>query len=462
MTEDSKNRTAGVGGPAEPADAATAVGRGADTAGGRAAGDTAVVQSDRGAPAGGSAGSSAGAGENPSGAAVRRGPAIDGPYSSSKAVAGPFTLREVVLLASAVVIFLGTLLPFFRGEVRYANFWNTLPLFFVGIGILLPVAAAALVLGRRRGASGLRVGSLSVDQFASIAAVLAAAFFFLQTMTAFHIGPLVSLIGALGMLAATVLGPHLPFFAKDFTERSEAPAHPVARGILPTRPKPAKEPKPAKPEKAKQEKVKQHSVEVPIAGTDERSAAASTAASATAASSGSSTAASTPVAQAGAGATAAAAAAGATALGADQQSAAVAGQPSGDRTAGQGAAKAEPAGQTGAGETAAHQATAGAGAASEAQTRVHPVAEAGPRQQETISATRSADEDQVVEAFWFAVGTPRPVVDEQTGRQLFVVHPGDWEVGIEDRGTEFLVQDKRTGQIGVMRNLTNIERAPRE
>jgi hypothetical protein len=35
-------------------------------------------------------------------------------------------------------------------------------------------------------------------------------------------------------------------------------------------------------------------------------------------------------------------------------------------------------------------------------------------------------------------------------------------VGIEDRGTEFLVQDKRTGQIGVMRNLANIERAPQE
>jgi hypothetical protein len=94
---------------------------------------------------------------------------------------------------------------------------------------------------------------------------------------------------------------------------------------------------------------------------------------------------------------------------------------------------------------------------------VHPaVAAAGDAgQQEPISATRSAD-DQVVEAFWFAVGTPRPVVDEQSGRQLFVVQPGDWEVGIEDRGTEFLVQDKRTGQIGVMRNLSNIERAPQE
>ena len=45
---------------------------------------------------------------------------------------------------------------------------------------------------------------------------------------------------------------------------------------------------------------------------------------------------------------------------------------------------------------------------------------------------------------------------------VFVLQPGDWEVGIEDRGHEFLVQDKRTGRIGVMRDLRNIERAPRE
>ena len=68
----------------------------------------------------------------------------------------------------------------------------------------------------------------------------------------------------------------------------------------------------------------------------------------------------------------------------------------------------------------------------------------------------------MLEAFWFAVGTPRSVVDEQTGAPLFVLQPGDWEVGIEDRGHEFLVQDKRTGRIGLMRDLRNIERAPTE
>ncbi|MBJ2120192.1 hypothetical protein I6N91_04265 [Arthrobacter sp. MSA 4-2] len=468
MTEDSKNRTAGVG--AQP-DAATALSS-ADASGGASTADTAVVKQAAGKSTGKSTGKSAAtsaatsAGKSTgtstvadpaAGAAttaVRPSPVAEGPYSSSKAVLGRFTLREVVLLASVAVIFLGTLLPFFRGEVRYANFWNTLPLFFVGIGILLPVAAAALVIGRRQGASGLRVGSFSVDQFASIAAALAAAFFFLQTMTAFHIGPLVSLIGAVGMLAATVLAPHLPFFAKDFKERTETPAHAVARAVLPTQPKAPKAPKapkPAKEEKAKEEKVTQHSVEVPVSGAAQQATASGAAGS-------------TPAPQAHGGLQAAAGAAGgATAAAAASPSAGAAGQPSG-RTSADGAG--DPAAGPRQAQTpdsgTPDSATAGAGASSDAQTRVHPVTEASPRQQETISATRSADEEQVVEAFWFAVGTPRPVVDEQSGRQLFIVQPGDWEVGIEDRGTEFLVQDKRTGQIGVMRNLTNIERAPRE
>ncbi|MSR99578.1 hypothetical protein FYJ28_12190 [Arthrobacter sp. BL-252-APC-1A] len=76
---------------------------------------------------------------------------------------------------------------------------------------------------------------------------------------------------------------------------------------------------------------------------------------------------------------------------------------------------------------------------------------------ESISATREENEN-VVEAFWFAVGTPRQIVDERTGLPLFMFYPGDWELGLEDRGHEFLVQDKRTGRIGVLRDLTNIER----
>ena len=76
---------------------------------------------------------------------------------------------------------------------------------------------------------------------------------------------------------------------------------------------------------------------------------------------------------------------------------------------------------------------------------------------DSISATRDESEN-VVEAFWFAVGTPRQIVDERTGLPLFMFQPGDWELGLEDRGHEVLVQDKRTGRIGVLRDLSNIER----
>ncbi len=390
-------------------------------------------------------------------------PSTGGNHGPGKAVAGPFTLREVVLLASVAVIFLGTLLPFVQGDVRYSNFWNTLPLFFVGIGILLPAAAAALVAGRRLGSRGLRVGSLSVDQFASVTAVLAATFFFLQTMSAFHIGPFISLIGALGMLTATVLAPHLPFFKTDFKERPETPAHTVARGILPAQPKAPKAPKPARAEKDKQ-----RSIPVPFGGAGRQKNTTPDAASSAA---GSSVAGSSAVDVSASGTPGAAQPVdgGATVIGAGASGAA-AGH-SAAQTAAQTPVHAQsaPAGELSVppvnGTDNPAPAAVRSDADSDAQTRVHQVAGAdtntGAGQQETISATRSAD-DEVVEAFWFAVGTPRPVVDEQSGRQLFVVQPGDWEVGIEDRGTEFLVQDKRTGQIGVMRNLTNIERAPQE
>jgi len=110
--------------------------------------------------------------------------------------------------------------------------------------------------------------------------------------------------------------------------------------------------------------------------------------------------------------------------------------------------------------SAARDATTGADAPAAATTVNQVVERRSDDAHEPISATKESDDAAVVEAFWFAVGTPRPVVDEVSGVELFVLRPGDWEVGIEDRGEEFLVQDKRTGRIGVMRDLSNIERAP--
>lgn len=129
-------------------------------------------------------------------------PADPSSSAGPEAVAGPFTLRETVIGVSVLVMFTGTILPFVDG----VNLWRAFPLFFLGIGILLPVAALALLIGRRSGARHLRVGSLSVDQFASVTAAFAAAFFFLQTVTTFGIGSFIALLGAVGFLVATVGG----------------------------------------------------------------------------------------------------------------------------------------------------------------------------------------------------------------------------------------------------------------
>ena len=163
-------------------------------------------------------------------------------HTGPEAVAGPFTVRETVIGVSVLVMFVGTILPFVDG----VNLWRTFSLFFLGIGILLPVAALALLVARRQGSKGLRVGSLAVDQFASVAAAFAAAFFFLQTVTTFEIGALVALLGSVGFLVATVGGPHIGVFKPDFAGRPSSSAHPIAREALPAKQRP---PKPVPAEK---------------------------------------------------------------------------------------------------------------------------------------------------------------------------------------------------------------------
>lgn len=422
-------------------------------------------------------------------------------HTGPEAIAGPFTLRETVIGVSVLVMFVGTILPFVDG----VNLWRTFSLFFLGIGILLPVAAVALLVGRRQGAKSLRVGSLSVDQFASVTAAFAAAFFFLQTVTTFEIGSLIALIGSVGFLVATVGGPHIGVFKPDFAGRPSSSAHPIAREALPAKPRPPKPvpaekvsgwtdphspsgaPAPSGPSSAG------HSAgfavagyaagqggggapQAPFAGQDQARQSASAPAAAE----------NREVKPAATGATAAQANS-AQAEGVQAETKADSSAKS-DRPADSSASAPTPASESAATAASAGPAApapaaaeSGVPAATAAQpsvgatpdrTAAHPVVQRQPEtaeqqasqpRTESISATRDAEDDEpMLEAFWFAVGTPRSVVDEQTGAPLFVLQPGDWEVGIEDRGHEFLVQDKRTGRVGVMRDLRNIERAPTE
>ncbi|MDQ0259043.1 hypothetical protein [Sinomonas atrocyanea] len=159
----------------------------------------------------------------------------------SESVLGPFTTRDLTLFGGVLITFVASLLPLFG----VGNLWNAAGLYFLGIGILVPVAAAALFAWRRLEPSRrLRVGSLSVDQFASVAAVLSAAFYFLGTVTTLSPGAVVGLLGGLAMLAATTIARLIPVFAVDFLGRPEVPAHVMARDAVPPAPRPAGAAKP--------------------------------------------------------------------------------------------------------------------------------------------------------------------------------------------------------------------------
>ena len=153
-----------------------------------------------------------------------------GTPAGGAAVAGPLTIRDLAVLGAAAIIFLASLIPLVATTGGSINLWNTSNLFFAGIGMVLPLATGVLFVVRRFSPSTtLRLGSLSLDQFASVVAVLAFFFFFAGTVTNFRFAYLVGLIGAVLFTAATTAAPWIPVLAADFAGRAETPSHVVAR-----------------------------------------------------------------------------------------------------------------------------------------------------------------------------------------------------------------------------------------
>jgi hypothetical protein len=389
--------------------------------------------------------------------------------------------------------------------VRY-NLWNLGSLFFLGLGIILPVIVAALFVARRVSpGTKMRVGSLSVDQFGSVVASFAVAFFFLSIAGAFVPSMLLALVGALGLLSATVLGRLIPFFAGDFLDRAEVPAHVVAReSAVPVRkPRAPKAPKEATDEKASKAAgtsavagwAKKMTPGGQSAATGQAprghepfgagagaAAAGAAVASGAAAGSAASTpaaaqqapaqpAASTPVVTSpetqAAGVVPAASAPAAPSAAEQTQAAAVVAPAATSPEATSPAAKSAAGGQVPDAQARAAAAAEDTRAAEvpvaashSAPTTVNPQV----RQQEPIGATvdpASRPEEHEVqtvhEAFWFAVAQPRTAMDEHSGAAAFVIEPGGWVLALEDRGHEFLVQHT-DGRVGVLRDLSNIER----
>ncbi|VXC49862.1 hypothetical protein [Arthrobacter sp. 8AJ] len=403
--------------------------------------------------------------------------------NANHAVLGPFTVRDLAVFAGTLILFVASLLPLFGA--RY-NLWNLNNLFFLGLGIILPLIASALFAARRLApATRIRVGSLSIDQFASVVASFAVAFFFLSVASGYGTTLLVGLIGSLILFTATVLGRFVPYLSGDFKDRPEMPAHVVAReAAVPTR-KP-RAPKAAKPETgANQSKggfkgagifggagAGSSAVQPGSAGHSPepvRSAQPPATAAVPVAAAGTSNAGTAGAAAAGAGAAAAASGAHGPAASASSPSAPApetsertpevdAGPPT------QAADVVRPASAPVAEETqhgdvpAAHAPQAAW--EPPAATAVHQQVRAEQPIGATVDPASRHDEmdgQPIHEAFWFAVAQHRTAFDPRTGAPAFVIEPGGWVLALEDRGHEFLVQHT-DGRLGVLRDLSNIER----
>jgi hypothetical protein len=463
----------------------------------------------RATPAGpdGSSGSSAGTGQPE--------PANGKPGSRHQAVLGHFTLRDLTVFAATLILFVTSLLPVFL--TRF-NLWNVGNLFFLGLGIVLPLIVSALFAARRlTPATKVRIGSLSVDQFASVVASFAVAFFFLSVAGDYHPALLAGLIGSIVLFAATVLGRFIPYFASDFEGREETPAHVVARDSAVPLPKPHAPKAPKEPKAQKEAKAASGAWPAgERVGAMPGATGATGVAAGPAAAVGSAAAGSSAVSgSAGLAGSQAVTTPGSSPFAPSQQSAS---QPSVQPAQEEQLMHSEPtvhsprdaqpvqpaagsAGVSSAPEVAewpsegdfgpptqaadvvppavvaaADEAPAAAPAPAAAQapkaaqarqasepmpaTAVHPQV----RQEAPIGATvdpasrpEESDEQPVHEAFWFAVAQHRTAVDPQTGAPAFVIEPGGWVLALEDRGNEFLVQHT-DGRVGVLRDLSNIER----
>ena len=181
--------------------------------------------------------------------------AAAGPYG-----VGPFTVREVSLLGAWLVAFVVSFFPVYTfsftrsaslGQFDGPSVWTSGLDWILTIGV--PTVAVFLIVLRRFSPSGIRrVGSLGIDQFASVATSVAAvtwlAIVWNSVATAIAVGGWlttwvvwVELVAAVAMVVLTVFAPFIPPFSEDFRGRPEEVAHRNARQVLPVAARPRRE-----------------------------------------------------------------------------------------------------------------------------------------------------------------------------------------------------------------------------
>ncbi|MFG6445986.1 hypothetical protein ACFXQA_12020 [Microbacterium sp. P07] len=178
---------------------------------------------------------------------------------------GPFSIREVALGGVWLIAFVVSFFPVnlivgpAAALIGGANVWVSGLSWILAIGV--PTVAVFLVILRRLSPQGIpRVGSLGIDQFASVAFSVAAIFWLqlvwetvaISVETGAWVRSWVIWVELFVMLAGvvlTVFAPFLPALEQDFQDRREIPAHRNARPIRPVVARP-KAPRPARPEPA--------------------------------------------------------------------------------------------------------------------------------------------------------------------------------------------------------------------
>lgn len=162
-----------------------------------------------------------------------------------------FTLRELLIVGVWLVAFISSFFP----HAVDASIWSTGIQWILPIGV--PTVAVFLLILRRFSPDGIRrVGSLGIDQFASVAFSVAAVFWIgaLWNAVAFAIefgifalswSGIVQLIASLALVTLTVFAPLVPGLREDFHGRLVTLAHRNANPVRPVIPRPRPEPAPA-------------------------------------------------------------------------------------------------------------------------------------------------------------------------------------------------------------------------
>jgi hypothetical protein len=160
---------------------------------------------------------------------------------------GPLTIRELVIGCVWLVAFFFSFFPITPGP--FVSIWSSGLLWILTIGV--PTVAVFLLLLRRFSPTGIpRVGSLGVDQFASVAFSVSAVVWIQMAWDAVSFAAAsgitvrtwvmwLELVLMLAGVVLTVLAPFIPVLRDDFLGRPEQLAHPNARPVRAVEPRPA-------------------------------------------------------------------------------------------------------------------------------------------------------------------------------------------------------------------------------